>query len=408
MCAKIKTKVQKGKKQIEELTAQYDDVNAQLAKETGVSQVLTADNLVVLNNIKRAEEHLRVETAAHKLKFDLELKKLGNSNARRAAAVAAAEKARNDAIAKEQTLLREQVDAGTTKLRMITPQAATATERAVGMSERLVSAKAGSKKSLAKLHQELKNAANDVTKELTEKTRNKAASKKERGMKRHLEREKKRIGSTVKNGRSELLEKNTRKKMEIHVSRAMMSMKAKNAALRDEIVHINRQSALRVAEVNFNRVKEKSAAANMGMKNMVDLIRKHDAKQVASVKTYVDKMAKNVDRKDPSNELHAKIRTIKTDMKTARTPEDYYQRDTLEKKMVEGDEAQAGRNSTDTVEQKADTVEQKTDSPEKTAEKAEEAADQAEAAEKVEQVVEQKEEKEDAKEEAAAAANPAP
>lgn len=408
MCAKIKTKVQKGKKQIEELTAQYDDVNAQLAKETGVSQVLTADNLVVLNNIKRAEEHLRVETAAHKLKFDLELKKLGNSNARRAAAVAAAAKARNAAIAKEQTLLREQVDAGTTKLRLITPQAATATERAVGMSERLVSAKAGSKKSLAKLHQELKNAANDVTKELTEKTRNKAASKKERGMKRHLEREKKRIGSTVKNGRSELLEKNTRKKMEIHMSRAMMSMKAKNAALRDEIVHINRQSALRVAEVNFNRVKEKSAAANMGMKNMVDLIRKHDAKQVASVKTYVDKMAKNVDRKDPSNELQAKIRTIKTDMKTARTPEDYYQRDTLEKKMVEGDEAQAGRNSTDTVEQKADTVEQKTDSPEKTAEKAEEAADQAEAAEKVEQVVEQKEEKEDAKEEAAAAANPAP
>lgn len=216
-------------------------------------------------------------------------------------------------------------------------------------------------------------------------------------MKRHLARENKRIHGAMQDEKLDVVEKSTSKKMDVHATRAMMSMKAKNAALRDEIVHVDRQSSLRVAEVNFNRVRDKRTAANTGMKNMVDLIKKHDAKQVTEVKTYVDNMAKKVDRTDPSNELQAKIHTIKTDMKTARTPEDYYQRDTLDKEMVEGDEAKAGGKSTE--EQKADTVQQKADSPEKTAEKAEEAADQAEAAEKVEQAVEQKEEKEDAKEE---------
>ena len=331
MTEKIKIKVADGKKNIKKLNAQLDELKSQVSNTSSRVNVLSAKMTVVKDKIRENEQHLEIETQSHKQAFDLELKTLGDTNARRKHHMEKAEKARAAKIAKEQKALRVKVSAATAQLTRLQPELLVAKSKATQMAKRREQVIASNKQKVALLSQSVKVATANVEKELAEKAKNGIASAKERTTKNHLEREQKRISTGVLDEKSELQTKYEKKQESIRKSREMMTMKAKNAALHDEIKHVDQESALRVAQLKFERVQEKSQAAKDGLAAIEDYKKAKEKAQTDKEKAKIDTVQAALDKEDDSKQLKAELRTLTVDMKTGATPTDYYQRTDMSK-----------------------------------------------------------------------------
>merc|ERR1712086_913025 len=122
-----------------------------------------------------------------------------------------------------------------------------------------------------------------------------------------------------------------KKQESIRKSREMMTWKAKNAALHDEIKHVDQESALRVAQLKFERVQEKSEAAKDGLAAIEDYKKAKEKAKTDKEKAKIDKVQATLDKEDNSKQLKAELRTLTVDMKTGATPTDYYQRTDMSK-----------------------------------------------------------------------------
>merc|ERR1712086_923349 len=199
------------------------------------------------------------------------------------------------------------------------------------MAKRRKHVLAENKRSVAILSQSFKSATSNVRKELARKAKHAIASKKGRTIMNHLEREQKRIKTGVLDEKTELEAKYEKKQEAIRQSREMMTLKAKNAALHDEIKHVDQESTLRVAQLHFERVQEKSQAAKDGLAAIEDYKQSKEKAMTDKMEAKAEQTRGALDQKDDSKQLKAELRKLTIDMKTGATPTDFYQRTDMSK-----------------------------------------------------------------------------
>merc|ERR1712166_929957 len=122
MTAKITIKVGSMHKKITKLDAQLADLRTQVSNATSRVEVLHAKMDVVTNQIEDNEHKLDLETGAHKQGFELELKTLGDTNARRKHHMEQAEKVRAAKIAKKKKAISIEMNIANAELARLTPE----------------------------------------------------------------------------------------------------------------------------------------------------------------------------------------------------------------------------------------------------------------------------------------------
>merc|ERR1712166_644542 len=197
MTAKITIKVGSMHKRITKLDAQLADLRTQVSNATSRVEVLHAKMDVVTNQIEDDEHKLELETGAHKQGFELELKTLGDTNARRKHHMEQAEKVRAAKIAKKKKAISIEMNIANAELARLTPELKVVKAKASDMAKRRKHVLAENKKRVAMLSQSLKSAKANVGKELARKAKHGIASKKGRTIMNHLEREQTRIKTGV-------------------------------------------------------------------------------------------------------------------------------------------------------------------------------------------------------------------
>merc|ERR1719162_2188857 len=318
MTAKITIKVGSMHKRITKLDAQLADLRTQVSNATSRVEVLHAKMDVVTNQIEDNE---------HKL----ELKTLGDTNARRKHHMEQAEKVRAAKIAKKKKAISIEMNIANAELARLTPELKVVKAKASDMAKRRKHVLAENKKRVAMLSQSLKSAKANVGKELARKAKHGIASKKGRTIMNHLEREQKRIKTGVLDKKTDLEAQYEKKQEAIRQSREMMTLKAKNAALHDEIKHVDQESTLRVAQLHFERVQEKSQAAKDGLAAIEDYKQSKEKAMTDKMEAKAEQTRGALDQKDDSKQLKAELRKLTIDMKTGATPTDFYQRTDMSK-----------------------------------------------------------------------------
>jgi len=331
MTAKITIKVGSMHKRITKLDAQLADLRTQVSNATSRVEVLHAKMDVVTNQIEDNEHKLELETGAHKQGFELELKTLGDTNARRKHHMEQAEKVRAAKIAKKKKAISIEMNIANAELARLTPELKVVKAKASDMAKRRKHVLAENKKRVAMLSQSLKSAKANVGKELARKAKHGIASKKGRTIMNHLEREQKRIKTGVLDKKTDLEAQYEKKQEAIRQSREMMTLKAKNAALHDEIKHVDQESTLRVAQLHFERVQEKSQAAKDGLAAIEDYKQSKEKAMTDKMEAKAEQTRGALDQKDDSKQLKAELRKLTIDMKTGATPTDFYQRTDMSK-----------------------------------------------------------------------------